>query len=572
MTILRTISKRLAMVRLVHCLVPILFLLAACGPSEPPPDDEIPVAWVAGEEITPRWYRQTYFDFLVRSGANDSQANRYRHLDNLVNALLLAGEARERGLADDSVAEAAVARERKKALGGLFYDEELVSKLPPLSEQELRQAFARWKTSVSVRHLFYQDPDSAQAAYARLQAGRDFLDEAQDCYGLTEYDSLAGFLGPIRYFMMDDAFAEAAFSLNAGEFSEPVQSRFGYHIIRAEDIVRSGLLTESEFQTRSGGIGKRARIRKTRLAGDRFVREFMGDVNVVVNPVAVRALNAFLLEAEGSVEPRPVSVLGEEPGEIDPAELLSSLDPDVILATYQWSGQERSFTVGDYINWLPSLPYAERRSRTGASVGRAIRNEVFALEGERLGLDGPQVDRTVRREESLFIAGRLLDQLRADTTVRPTDEQLRTAFARFGMDKRQLITADLWMIPFVSSADARAAKDRISSGRPAQRFEGFTSMTNADMELQPTELRYFVRQAPLNEPVVVGLANNQWIVLRVARREQRQPSFEDSRSALQARLQPYIGEFNLLRELRANASVRVDTTAFEQVMAFADDE
>jgi hypothetical protein len=97
-------------------------------------------------------------------------------------------------------------------------------------------------------------------------------------------------------------------------------------------------------------------------------------------------------------------------------------------------------------------------------------------------------------------------------------------------------------------------------------------MANADMELQPAELRYFVRQAPLNEPVVVGLANNQWIVLRVERRDQRQPSFEDSRSALEARMQPYIGEFNLLRELRANASVRVDTTAFEQVMAFADDE
>ncbi len=141
--------------------------------------------------------------------------------------------------------------------------------------------------------------------------------------------------------MVDDAFAEAAFSLGAGEFSEPVQSRFGYHIIRAENIVRSALLTESEFQTRRGGIGKRARIRKSRLAGDRFVREFMSDANVVVNPVAVRALNAFLLEAERSVEPRPVSVLAEEPGEIDPTALLSSLDPDVILATYQWSGEEQ---------------------------------------------------------------------------------------------------------------------------------------------------------------------------------------------------------------------------------------
>ncbi len=92
-------------------------------PGESTPDDEIPVAWVDGEEVTPRWYRQTYFDFLVRSGANDTAVNRYRHLDNLVNALLLAGEARGRGLASDSVAQDYIERERKKAVGGRFFEE-----------------------------------------------------------------------------------------------------------------------------------------------------------------------------------------------------------------------------------------------------------------------------------------------------------------------------------------------------------------------------------------------------------------------------------------------------------------
>jgi hypothetical protein len=570
---LRTTSERRVISPLALSLLLTVLALSACGPAEAPPEDEYPVAWVDGEEITPRWYRQTYFDFLIRSGANDTAVNRYRHLDNLVNALLLAGEARRRGLASDSVARAYIKRERKKAVGGRFFEESFVNRLPPLTEEEVRQAFARWKTEVSVRHLFYLDPDSARAAYARLQAGRDFLEEAQYCYGTSEFDSLAGFLGPVRYFMVDDAFAEAAFSLGVGEFSEPVQSRFGYHIIRAENIVRSALLTESEFQTRSGGIGKRARIRKSRLAGDRFVRDFMSEVNVVVNPVAVRALNAFLLDAERSVEPRPVSVLAQEPGETDPSELLSSLDPDVSLATYQWNGEERSFTVGDYIDWIPTLPYAERRSRTGASVGRAIRNEVFAMEGRRLGLDDAQADRTLRRAESLFIARRLLEQVRADTTVRPTEEQLIAAFTRLGMDRRVLITADFWMIPFDGSEDARRARDRIvSQARSAEQYNGFTAMTNVDMESQPAELRYFVRQAVLNEPVVVGLANDEWIVLRVSRRERREPSFEDSRSAIEARLRPHIGEFNLLRDLRSVASVRVDTTAFKQVMAFADEE
>ena len=37
------------------------------------------------------------------------------------------------------------------------------------------------------------------------------------------YDSLAGYIGPISYFGVDDAFAEAAYSTNLNEFSKPIE-------------------------------------------------------------------------------------------------------------------------------------------------------------------------------------------------------------------------------------------------------------------------------------------------------------------------------------------------------------
>jgi peptidyl-prolyl cis-trans isomerase C len=551
----------------VSLVLPIALVAGACTSSDDQPNDEYTVATVDGEQITARWYRQTYFDFLVRSGANDTRGNRYLHLDNLIDIHLMAAEARRRGMAEDSLARVFFRRERKQALGGRFYEEELLETVDPLTDEEIRRAFSLWKSTVEVRHLFYLDPDSADAAYGRLQAGRGFLEEARDCYGLAEIDSSAGFLGPISYFMVDDAFAEAAFSLQAGEYSRPVKSRLGYHIIRAERVIRSPLLTESEYQTRKGGIGKRARIRKTRLAGDRFVRDYMEGVNVTVNAPAVRALNVFLREAETHAERQPVPLTGSEQ---DSDYRYSSLDPDAPLATYTWQGQERTFTLADYVFWLPTLPYAERRSRTGASIGRAIRNEVFAAEGERLGYDDAQLERSVRREGALFLARRLRDQLRADTTVRPTEEQLREAFERFGLDQRELVTADFWMIPAESVEEAERLRSAISAGADPAQYEGFTRLVNADLEMQSSELRYFVRQAPMARTTVVGLSDNRWIVLHVSRRESRTPDFEDSRPTLERRLQPYIAEYNLLRELRSAATMEVDTTRFEQAMAFAD--
>ena len=35
------------------------------------------------------------------------------------------------------------------------------------------------------------------------------------------------------------------------------------------------------------------------------------------------------------------------------------------------------FTFGDYLKWLPYLSFEESKVRTGASVGRAMRNEVL---------------------------------------------------------------------------------------------------------------------------------------------------------------------------------------------------
>ena len=139
------------------------------------------------------------------------------------------------------------------------------------------------------------------------------------------------------------------------------------------------------------------------------------------------------------------------------------------------------------------------------------------------------------------------------------------------MDRRQLVTADFWMMPASALEEARRLKDLLAQGgSEPTRYEGYTQYTNTDLETLPAEFRYFVRQAPLGQTTVVGLSGDQWILLHVSRRLQRTPSFEDSRATLQRRLQPYIAEYNLLRELRSQASIKVDTTQFVRAMAFAD--
>jgi peptidyl-prolyl cis-trans isomerase D len=75
------------------------------------------------------------------------------------------------------------------------------------------------------------------AVRKRLEAGEPFDRVAKEVSKDPGSASQGGALGEIERGMMDPAFEQAAFSLTAGELSQPVKTRFGYHLIQVESIV-----------------------------------------------------------------------------------------------------------------------------------------------------------------------------------------------------------------------------------------------------------------------------------------------------------------------------------------------
>ncbi len=361
-----------------------MLVLVACG-HDAAGDREQILATADGYAITVGEFERSYAQLLASTGANDTEQTRRAHLDRLIEDQLLYGEAVRQGLDRDTDTEAFESRAKKRALGGRFYEEALLKRLPPLTDKEVRRAFLRHKQPVIARHLLYANAKSAEAAHARIKAGRPFLEEAQDCFDTAQFDSAAGFLGIIRYFQVDDAVAEAAFDLDVGAFSQPVRGRQGYHIIRVEDRLRSPIITEADYQTRKAGIASLLRLRRRRLLGDRFVRSFMEELDVVVNPEGIRALGFALRRLEHRAEPAGIDLAQGDQAAPMP------LEPDSPLATYRQDGRQHVFTASDFFFWLPELPFGEATQRTAASVGRALRNEAFARAGELAGLSGSRL-------------------------------------------------------------------------------------------------------------------------------------------------------------------------------------
>ena len=184
---------------------------------------------VDGVERTVYDFESSYVAHLISTGKNDSNNEREVHLAKMIDDILLANSAINKGLKNHPIYQAAVDYQKRKSMIDSYFVDEMDEKLEPLTDDEIRLAYAKKQRTVYVRHLYSKNKDEIQQAYDSLESDINFVDLANKFYKTLDYDSSAGYLGPVNYFGVDDVFAEAAYSTNEGEYSKPIRTRLGYH-------------------------------------------------------------------------------------------------------------------------------------------------------------------------------------------------------------------------------------------------------------------------------------------------------------------------------------------------------
>ena len=144
--------------------------------------------------------------------------------------------------------------------------ETLLNPYMNITDEEVLQYFEENKASfaqqeqVKASHILVDTGEEALEVKARLDGGEDFAELASE-YSLDDTNSEQG--GNLGYFGrsgMVQEFSDAAFSLEIGEISDPVQSTFGYHIILVEDKIEA---SEPDFETHKDEIKKQIESTKS---------------------------------------------------------------------------------------------------------------------------------------------------------------------------------------------------------------------------------------------------------------------------------------------------------------------
>ena len=90
-------------------------------------------------------------------------------------------------------------------------------------------------TEVKASHILVATEDEAKSLYNEIKNGKDFAEAARE-FSKCPSGQAGGDLGFFPRGVMVKPFEDAALALKKGEISEPVETQFGWHLIKLTDI------------------------------------------------------------------------------------------------------------------------------------------------------------------------------------------------------------------------------------------------------------------------------------------------------------------------------------------------
>jgi peptidyl-prolyl cis-trans isomerase C len=210
----------------------------AAAPAAPV-DPNAVVATVNGEKLTEADLQLAEGELSQQFAQMPPEQRRAAALSAAIEIRVMAKKAVDSGLDKDADFLRRMAFLQARALHGEVVEKEVVDKV---TDAEVRARYDQEIANtppvneIHARHILVKTKEEAEAIIKQLDGGADFQklanEHTSDPSGKTSGGDL-GWFGPGQ---MVPEFDKAAFALDVGKYSkEPVQSQFGWHVIKVED-------------------------------------------------------------------------------------------------------------------------------------------------------------------------------------------------------------------------------------------------------------------------------------------------------------------------------------------------
>jgi peptidyl-prolyl cis-trans isomerase C len=253
---------------------------------------------VGGEPITEADLSFAAEDLTQELGQMPPEQRKPFLLRVLIDMKVMAQAAREAGMADTPLFQQRLDYLEERALRRAYFAEAIAN---AVTEEAVRAEYDKFvadfvpSEEIRASHILVADEEEAKAIKAELDAGADFATLAKE----KSIDPGAANGGDLGYFgpgMMVAPFEEAAFALtDVGQISDPVQSQFGWHIIRLDDKRQS---EPPAFEQVAGQLQQQLLM----STFDETVERLMEGVTIDIPDPALKAAVDAQTETEAEVE------------------------------------------------------------------------------------------------------------------------------------------------------------------------------------------------------------------------------------------------------------------------------
>jgi peptidyl-prolyl cis-trans isomerase C len=200
---------------------------------------ETVVATVGGETITEADISFAAQDLQQELQQMPPEQRKAFLLAVLIDMKVIAKASRDAGLDQDDLFKQRVEYLVERELRRSFFADTMGKS--PVTPEAMQAAYDQMvagfqgQEEVHARHILVGTEDEAKAIKAELEAGKDFAELAKEKSTDPSAQQNGGDLGFFAKGMMVKPFEDAAFSMEPGAISAPIQSDFGWHIIKLEE-------------------------------------------------------------------------------------------------------------------------------------------------------------------------------------------------------------------------------------------------------------------------------------------------------------------------------------------------
>ncbi len=428
-----------------------LSLISGCGKKDNPI-----LAVVGDKEIKFEDFDQRYGSWqMTYTSAQDEFDKKKDLLDSLIVTQLLIDAAYERNL--DKLEELArvVLANRNRFLLDALYKDQIMKDTEP-SDSEVKQFHKNLEFQVRASHILVNNLDSANLLIEKLKAGENFEKLAYD-YSLDQ--SAKRNRGDLGYFLwgaMVDEFQQAAFALEPGEISQPVKTRFGYHVIKVVDRTPNEMRRDFEHMKDS------LKSTITSMNLQKRMASYLEAIKTKYNVKVDTATCDYLLYKRSELY--PPEIIGQIPKNDFDLELLDRNEKELVLAT--WDGGQISLL--EYFSLSRRFPEQSRPNfdqydTLATFIFRLKTEEILAIEATRLGLDQEDY---FKDKIDKFREFTMADIMKSDSIPQlppPTEEDARKYYDEHQSDFTEPMKIHVFEILLSDEVKANELKKKIKS-------------------------------------------------------------------------------------------------------------